>query len=496
MNSLVKKKDSIYYVALGLIAIMSLFVWRYITESTGIENLINVDDVASIQFAAIGDGVWGKLYGIVKNDPTNVPLFYLLLYIWMEVFGYEPNTLHLLPQIIASMSVFVMGLIGKKISGKRFGLLVAIIAATSIQVIYASFQVRAYSLLILGSAIVFLVWLNRNEKWTSQVAYVFALWLLSFSHFFGVLFCFSLGLLDLIKVIRREQKFSSLLPYVVYCLVYVPYLLIAFIMASNVWGAFWPPVPDYIDLVELLVQLLPLGNAGVFIFFSVLIVFMFNYKKKEIQIDSRINQAIGGAIWSIVIVLLIAFVYSRYINPTSSVWVYRYFLVLYPCAVITVAYGLYSFVLWIEKKANVKEIISLAVFVAFAIVLNYQNVEFALNNPNEINTGGKEFKAVADYLLQQEDIDNETTLVYFPYPDRYFDGWIEFYSKGYAENIPNMCCTVEELYALDITQYDTIYTVGIVYDLASNGQEYIDENFVLVEAGCNEVGSLNKYIKQ
>lgn len=500
MNKLFEKTknfDLFYYVFLGVFSIGSLLIWRYIDVRLSIDSLINIDDVASIQFAMSGQNFIEMLSEIIKSDPTNVPLFYILLRIWIKTFGYNPSAMRFLPELISVFSIFFVGLIGKKIKNRKLGIIAAGITATSIQIMYASFQIRAYSLIILGGAIVFYAWLCRTEKFCSQIFYIFALWLLSFTHFFGVLFCFALGLWDLLKVICGKSKFVSLIPYVVFCVVFVPYLLISFISANNMYGSFWPPVPDYLDIIEMIEQLVPIRTIGFVIFWGMLLFLLFSLKKNSnIKSTSETMESIGIAYWCIFIVVLISFVYSRYINPISSVWVYRYFLVLYPCMVIIVAFGISQIADWIVKKANEnKEVVGIAM-VTFLLVLNYQNVQYALSNPAEINTGGKEYKAIADYLSAQEDINSKTTLVYFPYPDRYFDGWIEFYTKGDKDNYSNMCCTTEELTQLDLSQFDTIYTIGIIYDVAANGQEYIDEKFDLVESNCNGINFLNRYTRR
>ena len=74
-----KREDLLFWGCMLAISTGSFWIWKFINTNLGIDGYLNVDDLASIQFALEGNNLFEKLYGVIQNDPTNVPLFYILL---------------------------------------------------------------------------------------------------------------------------------------------------------------------------------------------------------------------------------------------------------------------------------------------------------------------------------------------------------------------------------------------------------------------------------
>lgn len=485
----VKKGVSVILASAG-IACIAIFVWKYVYSKLGIENYINVDDLCSIQFAMTGgNSIVQKLKGIIIQDPTNVPLFYVLLWIMTSVGGFDPNVMRYLPELIAAMAIVVMAFIGYKNKGKKGALLMVAFSITSIQVIYAAFQLRAYSLLILNAALLMLTWQYREKNRWCQILYLITLWLLSFSHFFGVLLCFAFGLWDLISVISKKKPFKILIVYIIYCVLYVPYLAVSFYLASEMWGNFWPPVPDYYDAVQMIYQLSPGHIIGFAIFIYVVISNIVNRKQKEEKAEIK-----NLAMFAVFIVIGIGFVYSRYLKPESSIWVYRYFLVLFPCVLYVVVDCVVDALTRIANALKMTGNEKKTLILALAVMMMFINFDYSMNNKNEINTGGCEFGAVKEFINHNEDIKNDNTVVFFPYPEQYFEGWIQFMTEGNANETPNIVCTYDELNQYDMSQIDTIYAVGWVYDVFDCGMNKM-EQFSVAEENCDGLSDVYRFEK-
>lgn len=88
---------------------------------------------------------------ITKFSPGDVhpPLYYLLLKLWTNLFGYSEISLRL-PSVIAGVvAVFVVIKIGQKLFNKRVGLLAGLFLALNPLAVYYSQEARMYSLAML-----------------------------------------------------------------------------------------------------------------------------------------------------------------------------------------------------------------------------------------------------------------------------------------------------------------------------------------------------------
>ena len=491
-----KREDLLFWGCMLAISTGSFWIWKFINTNLGIDGYLNVDDLASIQFALEGNNLFEKLYGVIQNDPTNVPLFYILLYFWMRLFGFQPVMIRILPEIFAALFIVVMGMIGRKAFHAKLGIIAAILCAVSIQLLYASFQIRAYSLLMLCSGVLFLVWLYREENKYAFLLMEAALLLVSFSHFFGVLVCGAFGSWEIICCVSEKKTKKFLLPYVIYVFLFGPYVLLAYTNAGKIWGTFWTPVPDYLDFFEMLESLCAVKNVGFFVLICMFYIRIFVWRNtKEKNKNCGSDHTIWVCFWVIFSVLMVGFVYSRYISPTRSVWVFRYFLVLFPFVLCILAYGIVYFWQWMKNILHLNQVMCAAIPLAFACFYFYQNIEYALVHGDEINTGGSDYAAISDYLSSQEDINDKHTLVIFPYPKPYFAGWIGFYTQGGRLELPNIYCTSDWMNG-DLDQYDNIYTIEVVYDLTEQESSYIKNTYQLTEANGNSLAKVNKYSRK
>lgn len=497
-NIMIKKKESYKIILLGL-AVISFILWRLLGNISGINGYLNVDDLSSVQFAMIGESLFDKLRGILTEDPTNVPVFYLFLYGWIKIFGYIANTMRILPELCGAIFVFFVGLIGEKIGNKKMGILASVLSGTSIQLVYVSFQVRAYSMLMMFSAIAFYVFLKRTPQWKSIIVYTFILLLLSYTHFFGVLVCAGLGSIDVLNILLKKRDKKYLVSYISYGCFFMPYLILAFIRAKAKWAVFWPPVPSYRDIFSMIKNMCPgvSENWSAYIFaivFCVYLVFVIDKIKKK-QIDF-LQDDIFTCFWVIFAVIVVVFIYSRYMNPESSVWVYRYFLVLFPFIILVVSYGIWKVLGYIKDKVILDKAVFVGIILFLGCVYSYTNLTYEIDHPDEIVIGSQDYEKLTEYIRDLEESNNDEILVYIEYPDRYFDGWIEYASQGGKFQLPNLCDSKDKFVNTDLSRYDTIYVVDIVYETTDEEKEYLKKTHTLVEQNCDGENFVDKYEKR
>lgn len=495
------ESDNRYFLGLMImIAVFSLILWRIIGNILNIEGSLNVDDLCSVQFSLGGDNCFETIKEIINQDPTNVPLFYLLLGLWIKMWGVSAATMRLLPQIIGCISIVFIGLIGKKICNARMGCIAAIIFGSSFQLIYASHQIRAYSLLVLFSTIVFYMWLSQNGLWKPAISFIVGMLLLSFSHFFGVLVCAALGSYDLFMVIFWKKEKKCLLPYIIYLCCFIPYLVVSFLNASKMYGSFWPPVPGWRDFFIMLGELCPLGEFAPFLFgcivsiYGVCLIGYFFGNKNTVRKETIIKEEIIVCIWNVLAVVIVTFLYSKFINPESSLWVKRYLLCVFPFVCVIVAYGLENILQWIKEKSIFNKTILYGCVLFLLCRSVYTNLSYCVEHPGEVTTSGADFEQITTYLMGLDDIYDDT-LVYFEYPSVYFEGWKKYASQNSKLDLPELCCFKPDFLNKDLTQYKTIYVINAVYEFDEEEKNKISQTHQLIAQNCDNVYYIDKYIR-
>jgi mannosyltransferase len=160
---------------------------------------------AAIRFATLGlqsyhhDEAWTagvvlhsslfKTLDQVGATESTPPLYYVLAWVWSKLFGNGEWGLRSLSALFGVATIPVIFAIGRRLAGDFAGLAAAALAAVNPALIWYSQEARAYSLLILLSALGFLFFLRARDGFGSRDL---ALWgvfsaLAIAAHYFGVL---------------------------------------------------------------------------------------------------------------------------------------------------------------------------------------------------------------------------------------------------------------------------------------------------------------------
>lgn len=106
---------------------------------------------------------FGEIISKFSPGDFHPPFYYLLLKVWSMIFGTSEIALRSLSVIFGVASIYLVYLIGKKISDKKVGLIAAVLLATSGLHVYYSQEARMYTLATL--LVSFLVYSFLKEKW-------------------------------------------------------------------------------------------------------------------------------------------------------------------------------------------------------------------------------------------------------------------------------------------------------------------------------------------
>src|SRR5437763_6012286 len=168
-------------------------------------------------------GLRATLYN-VRDFESTPPLYYVLAWGWSQLFGVHEAGLRSLSALAGVATVPIAGMIGIEAAGRRVGVVLAAVTAVSPMLIWYSQEARAYSLVVLLSAVSLLFFLrfrrtraNRDLSWWS----VFSALSLATHYFAGFLIVLEAGVLLLDKPARR-RPLLAFVPIVATALLLAP----------------------------------------------------------------------------------------------------------------------------------------------------------------------------------------------------------------------------------------------------------------------------------
>ena len=109
-----------------------------------------LDETFSVWLAS--HSVADMLQWMVKIDP-HPPLYYLLLHYWIAHYGHTPYDVRLFSVLFGTITIPIIYLIGKRISGVVVGMAAAVILALSLFNIYFAQETRMYTFLVFNTAV-------------------------------------------------------------------------------------------------------------------------------------------------------------------------------------------------------------------------------------------------------------------------------------------------------------------------------------------------------
>jgi len=202
------------------------------------------DEGWSLYFATTDPGAMLQLTAV----DIHPPLYYLLLHVWIQVFGPSPVSVRLLSVLIGVAAVPLIYVAGRRLSGhkvpaegqaKKVGLLAALLLAISPLHIYYSQEVRMYGLVtLLGLAALIFASVQgtisvrgrfpRTGIGWAWVGYVLAATAALYTQYYAAFLILALNLVVLLRWLHARRPvrelFSWLAAQVAVAVLYVPWL--------------------------------------------------------------------------------------------------------------------------------------------------------------------------------------------------------------------------------------------------------------------------------
>jgi uncharacterized membrane protein len=181
-----------------------------------------LDEFASWVFAS------RDLQGVLRSEPTNPPLYYLILHFWIGLFGSAEWALRSLSVVPSVASVWLVWRLGRRLCNREVALIAAVYQSVSTFQIYYAQEARCFSLLtsfLLIAAIC--LWSALNTGAPRQRCFWFAGYTISvalalYTHFITCFFVAGFGLFVLLR--RRKNLIPSATATAIAVALFFPWL--------------------------------------------------------------------------------------------------------------------------------------------------------------------------------------------------------------------------------------------------------------------------------
>lgn len=473
------------------IAVVIAFVGFIIMMSFGNYKSTWMDDSATMGIAAKNRSLGNVIETILKEESTTPPLYTVAWHYFSKLIPIGAGALTLwarMLSIIANTIGFYVGaIIVRKGWNKYVGIIFEMLLITSNTLIVNSgFAVRSYGFMVLMALFLLYTVIKRFEdgkesKNKTTVLYTVAILAICYTHYFGILTCFGFFLYECYLFIKKRYTYKFIFSYIIAGAVYLPWLVVNYMITREQWGSvFWISPPNYSSIIAILVWLS--SSQELVMLCLTLGFFITLYKVKENRVDISLNIAL---IMTIAVEIAIVFIYSKYINPKSSVWTHRYFLNLLPYILIIASFGLVNVAsFFVEDK--IKKVSFVYAVLAFLIFVN-SNVVFRVKGDME-GMFYQPYREAAEYLLNQPDANSPDTLVLIS--SVYSTGWDYYLShNGKFEPLSYK----KNFDGLDIQKYKKVYLLDIHIKLDDNNRKILEDNFHQVSQ--DEKSTVQTYVR-
>lgn len=403
-------------------------------------------------------------------------LYFLILKIFFQIFGFTTLVGRNLSAIIGVLGVYSIYLLAKELFNKNAGLIASSLLSVNIFHIAYSQEIRPYGLFFLFSVLSFyrLSIFIKNYNYKNAIYYGIFTGLILNSHFFGFITIFSQYLILLFFIIKtpleNRKKFfiMSFLSGIITLIVFLP-AYSAFMRVSEI-NSFWLQKPGPEAYTYMFKEFF--GSSEMVLFFINFIIIYYsinifkinlaNYSLKTILDNKLIFSFIIMFFW-LFISLLIPLLRSYLDVPMI---LSRYFINILPVLILSITIGL------IYIKNNLIKVIILSCVLIFSltdifVVKNYYNT-----------VTKSQYRELTQEIIKRN-TDKSKIVIYwswiFPY---FFENQKDIYLEGR---------TLEDYIAamktgsVELKSFWYADANARPYSLNKEDENYLNENFIVKE---------------
>jgi hypothetical protein len=167
-------------------------------------------DEINTYFIAKQSFPFGILHTLIERD-LHFPLYYMLLHLWMNIFGESDIALRLLSVIFGVLTLPVAYFVGQELNGKKGGLLTLLLFGINSGLIFYSQEVRFYSALVFFCTLIalFLIRVDKNPSKLNYAGLIISNLLIIYTSTIGCVFVFIEMLIFMIYLIFIGKNLKS-----------------------------------------------------------------------------------------------------------------------------------------------------------------------------------------------------------------------------------------------------------------------------------------------
>lgn len=329
-----------------LMAISAYLRTRYIGGQFWMDEALSVG-IASHPLTAIP--------GVLRHDGSP-PLFYLLLHIWMSVFGSSESATHAMSLTFSLLTIPVGMWAGWSLFGRRAGVMAAVLFAFSAFLTQYSQETRMYALMgLLGllAATAFVhafVFRRRKYLILFAVAQALMLYTHAWGIFFGVGAAIALLPAFLVADDRRALVRDAVLAFLGAGILFLPWLP-NFVYQATHTAAPWDSAPRFGAPVQLSRDLLGGDRVAVALLIAAVIGFA------ELFTHALRRTRAATAMWTLIALPTATLVMAWAASQVTPAWVSRYFAPILGAILLLAAFGC--------SRAGIVGIVAVAASVVF-----------------------------------------------------------------------------------------------------------------------------------
>ena len=333
-----------------LCAIGAYFRLRYVSYEFWMDEAITVG-IASHHLTQIP--------GVLRNDGSP-PLFYMILHVWMSLFGDSEASTHTLTAVIGTLTVPVGMWAGWSLFGRRAGIIAAIMFAFNAFIIVYSGETRMYVLMSLWGVLAtagFLhgfVYRRRRYVLLYGISQALMLYTHAWSLFFGASTAIAIGILYRIgdESSRKNLIKDAVLAYAGAGVLFLPWLP-TFLFQTAHTAAPWDTAPQFGAPVQLSRNIM--GGDRV----TAAVVLASAVGLAPLFVKSQRRSRDAQLMWSMITLIIATLALAWIASHITPAWVPRYFAPVVAPIVLLAAMGM--------SRAGVIGVAGVVIALAFLI---------------------------------------------------------------------------------------------------------------------------------
>lgn len=304
------------------------------------------------------------IVSIVIRD-TSPPFYYLLLHIWMKIFGDSETVIRSLSFLFFLFTVFFAYLIGKELFSKKEAISAAFLTLVNPFLFGFALEGRMYSLLVLCCTASTYFYLKKSWIW-------YIIWATAalYTHHFAIFIIAIQGIWFVAGLLTRQklkELKKNLLSFISIGGLYLLWIPILFKQTSLVQSGFWLSKPSLKSIADSFLSYVVGGQAdSIFLKFILILIFIALLMRVWKQ---QIKETLFLVLW-IAFPVGSAFIISL-IGP--PIFYGRYLLIIVPGIMLLLS----------SNHRKIKNFpISMMVILIMVLLLGYQDLQFFLHPNN------------------------------------------------------------------------------------------------------------------